>query len=382
MPAARPTRTAALSLALAALAAAAPPSPTPFPFVLASDFSYLPMLDCYGACTPYSTTPGGPKQDAFVILAGSNLTHVRLRVWVHPLRNEPDGWPTPDYTYANITSVAALAKRATTHGLKIWIDLHLSDVWADPAHQTKPVAWASLSVFNLTLAVATHTEHVLSALTGVGVTPDIVQVGNEVSNGALWGATCEDGGGLYYPGCDQDAQWALFVGFIDAGIRAVRRDAPSARVMIHTDLGNSLAGGPTAADRISTWYKSFVKAGGGDFDIIGLSFYPHWGGAHTTDLAYLSGVTNWFPNKQIFLAETAYPYTGTPDPGAEFPWTQAGQLEYTRAVIRAVQALPTGVGGGVAWWGGDIFATTTGAGWTGQFDTDGVALPSLVEGWA
>lgn len=76
----------------------------------------------------------------------------------------------------------------------------------------------------------------------------------------------------------------------------------------------------------------------------------------------------------------AYPYDGTADPGAEFPFTPAGQLAYTRAIIAAVRRLGA-AGGGLAWWGAEYFSFTSGAGWTGLWGRDGVALPALTSGW-
>ena len=74
-------------------------------FLLAADMSYLPMLDCYGKCSPFRLEASGPTEDALKILAQSGLNTVRLRLWVNPSAHTPQGWPTDDYSYANLTSV-------------------------------------------------------------------------------------------------------------------------------------------------------------------------------------------------------------------------------------------------------------------------------------
>ena len=59
------------------------------------------------------------------------MNAIRLRAWVNP----SDGW-------CNTADVVAKAIRAKNAGMKIIIDFHYSDVWADPGKQPKPAAWA------------------------------------------------------------------------------------------------------------------------------------------------------------------------------------------------------------------------------------------------
>jgi arabinogalactan endo-1,4-beta-galactosidase len=208
------------------------------------------------------------------------------------------------------------------------------------------------------------------------------QVGNEITNGMLWapsGSPCSTGGALYQPGCATGAQWSVLGALVAAGTRAVRDAAPSATLLIHTDLGNHL-GSSTNADFIVQWYSSLVAAGAADWDGVGLSFYPHWGAGNTSNVAKLSAVASAFPGKRIVLAETSYPYQGgLAPPGSQFPYTLDGQLAYTRAVLAAMRALPGGWG--VAWWGAEYYAMQSGAGWTSLWDETGVALPALEQGW-
>ena len=146
--------------------------------MLSSDLSYLPLEDCYGTCSPYRATGSGPTQDAMAISSSAGLNTVRLRLWVDPSVNTTNGWPGPDYSYANLTSVLALARRAKAAGLFIWLDFHYSDVWADPGHQYKPSSWADFTGPILEDAVFNHTYAALKALEAQATPPSVVQVGN------------------------------------------------------------------------------------------------------------------------------------------------------------------------------------------------------------
>ncbi len=94
-------------------------------FLLAADMSYLPMLDCYGKCSPFRLEASGPTEDALKILAQSGLNTVRLRLWVNPSEHTPQGWPTDDYSYANLTSVLALVRRLRDAHLDLWLSSRL-----------------------------------------------------------------------------------------------------------------------------------------------------------------------------------------------------------------------------------------------------------------
>jgi hypothetical protein len=106
------------------------PLATPPDFIYASDLSYLPLEDCYGSCSHFRASRSAPPEDALAISAAAGLNAVRLRLWVDPSPVTPQGWPGPDYTYANLSSVLGMARRAAKAGLGVWLDFHFSDVWA------------------------------------------------------------------------------------------------------------------------------------------------------------------------------------------------------------------------------------------------------------
>ncbi len=333
--------------------------------IRAADVSALAVLDCAMACNKYRASAASPPEDALRIFARAGFNTVRLRVWVNPLANHSEG---------NSTYVAALAARAAAAGLSVWVDFHLSDWWADPGHQAKPAAWAQLPFAGLVDAVAAHVRAVLRQVTAASpVRVSMVQVGNEITPGALWplpGQPCGDSGRVDAP-CE--ANWAQLGALIGAGITAAREAVPGVAVAVHTDLGNR---GAHAAESAVWFYTAFAKAlpPGVDYDVIALSYYMRWtalGPAGEAPIA--AALKTAFPTKRLVLAETSYPWAGTAAPG---PWspTQQGQLEFWRATLG--NASDAGIEG-VAWWGGEYAGD-----WTALFDGDFVALPALLNGWA
>lgn len=355
--------------ALAAAAAASLPS-----FLLASDMSYLPALDCEGTCSPFRASASGPVQDALAILASSGVNAIRVRLWV-----DPPGSTLQD-TYANLTHVARYALRIKAAGLAFWLDLHYSDTWSDPSHQFKPAAWANLSFPELTATVHNWTRDSLALLAAQGTPPAIVAVGNEIDNGMLWAEayqSCEQGARLWV-GCDGD--WERFGALLGAGQAGVRAAlGQSAAIMLHSYRGSKLGQLPWGPTDIIQFLANATEYGGGDYDMAGFSFYPHWGAGGTQNLTHLAAVHAAFPALPLVIAETAYPWQGTADPGSQFPWTPAGQLAYLQAAVSTLR----GVAGaaGVAWWGGEYYADGSGAGQTALFDHSAVALPALLQGF-
>jgi len=361
-----------LSLAAAVCATARP-------FILGSDLSYLDVLDCGGTCSPFRATAGGPTGDALAMTAAGGWTHVRIRIWVDPSTHSSSPYPPgpggTDDTYANLTGVLALSRRVHAAGLAVWLDFHYSLTWADPGKQAKPSAWVGLSATQLASAVAAHTNATLTALAQQGTPADVVQVGNEVTAGMLWpaqGESCAQSGALDAKGCSAEpgGNWPVFASLISAGQAAVRAATPSALLVMHTDLGNAL-GAAGGVARIIDWYAHLAANGATEYDAIGLSFYPQWGGGTSSNLQQLTAVRAAFPDKALVIAETAYASEGRTTPGAEFPFSPAGQAQWVRAVAAQVRSLPGGAGCG--YWGAEFFAISPNALWDGA----GVAKPAL-----
>jgi arabinogalactan endo-1,4-beta-galactosidase len=137
--------------------------------------------------------------------------------------------------------------------MRIMIDFHYSDSWADPGKQTKPAAWTG-DVTALKTALAAHTTDVLNALKTAGVTPEWVQVGNETNDGLLW------------PEGKASTNMANYAQLINAGYDAVKAVFPAAKVIVHLSNGWDNA--------LFRWSFDGLKNNGGKWDVIGMSLYP------------------------------------------------------------------------------------------------------------
>jgi arabinogalactan endo-1,4-beta-galactosidase len=272
-----------------------------------------------------------------------------------------------------VTYVVALARRATAAGLQVWIDFHLSDWWADPGHQLKPDAWAALGATDLEAAVRAHVGAVLGAVSAVADVA-LVQVGNEISPGALWpeaGQACADSGSVM-GACKEN--WAEFARLIAAGIGAARAAVPAALIAIHTDLGNR--GKDAAADAI-WWHSAFDAAlpPGVDYDVIALSYYMEWNALGPAGEASIAAALSArFPARRVLMAETRASWTGSPT--GPYAATPAGQLAFWRDTIGNASGWL-----GVAWWGGEYVGNPKLAQFA-LFDSNYTALPALTDGWA
>ncbi len=190
----------------------------------------------------------GNVQECMSLCRDHGMDAVRLRVWV----NHSTGW-------CNKEDVIIKAKRAAALKLRIMIDFHYSDFFADPGRQNIPQAWIDYDFDQMKEAVALHTIDVLTALKNEGITPEWVQVGNETRNGMLWPM-----GQLWNTNGDIEGGWSRYAALTTAGYDAVKAIFPEAVVIVHIDN----------AWENNNWFFRKLKANGGKFDMIGLSHYP------------------------------------------------------------------------------------------------------------
>lgn len=188
----------------------------------------------------------GQERDLFVLMKEIGFDAVRLRVWVNPTGS----WSGRD-------DVVAKARRAQAQGLKVMIDFHYSDSWADPGKQNVPAAWKGKDATAMAAAVKSHTEDVLKALKGAGVDVAWVQVGNETTGGMLWESGRVSGSSV-----------GQFVNYFHAGREAVKAVYPEAKVILHLDNGWNLG--------TLNWFLTLVQAHSLQYDILGLSLYPSY----------------------------------------------------------------------------------------------------------
>ena len=352
-------------------------------FIRGGDPSEIPEVEAAkgkyfdsGLPIPVTSIRRSSDMDPLTVFHYRGLNLIRLRTWVNPTK---DGYGnvTPA-GYCDKAHTLAMAKRAFQQGLKVAIDFHYSDWWADPGQQWTPAAWASLDHAALVNQVYTYTKDVISALVAQGTPPTIVQPGNEITAGMLW----EDG--RIYAADGQ--HWQQFTDLLKAGLQGVHDGAGAAniRTMIHIDRGGDNAG--------ARWFFDNIAAYNVNFDIIGLSYYPWWHGPMSDMKANIDDLATRY-SKDILIAETAYPFTmdfSTHNWGHVFsdptqlipgyPATPAGQSAFLQQIISLVKSVPNGHGLGVLYWAPAWISTPSApSGWDNLalFDYNGNALPAL-----
>lgn len=224
--------------------------------VLGADISFLPQLEAKGL----KFSDKGVEKDAIQILKDHHINYIRLRIFNNPAA---DSGYSPQKGFCDLPHTLVLAKRVHAAGLKLLLDFHYSDTWADPQKQFKPQAWLALSGPTLTQAVHDYTKEVLLALQAQGTPPDMVQVGNEINHGMIWpDANVQLSDSL--------ARYETLAKLAQAGSSAVREVNPKTLVMLHIALGGQALLSNTWLDRMQAQHV--------DFDVIGESYYPKWHG--------------------------------------------------------------------------------------------------------
>jgi arabinogalactan endo-1,4-beta-galactosidase len=298
---------------------------------------------------------------------------MRLRVWTNP----PAG-------YTDRNRALALARRAKRAGMKIVLDPHYSDFWADPGKQYIPTGWPD-DLEGLSAKVRSYTRELVQAFADQGTPVDIFQMGNEITAGILWPV------GKLYP-ADGSQRWSEFTTLLKAGIVGAREGAGrhrDMRVMLHIDKGGRMGDTRWFFDNIATWEVPY--------DVLGQSYYPMWHGSLADLKANLEDSVARY-NKPILLSEISYPWTFEDGDGRgnivgptaylpdvdRFPATPAGQAGFYEAVRDVLTGLPNGQGLGFLVWEPEWIP---GVGWEPgaeasndnltQFDFTGRALPSV-----
>ena len=341
------------------------------PLVVGADISHLPQLEAAGA----RFYDSAQAEDLLVILKRHGVNAIRIKVWNEPGQHAeypadqsgPEGYNNPEH-------VLALAKRAHALGLRVMIDFHYSDWWADPGKQSMPVAWRGKSAAEVSKKLYQFTFSLIARLRQAGVTPAWVQVGNEISNGMLWPL-------------GRVPEWDNLGLFLRSGAEAVKAASPASQVVLHLDAGGDNG-------RCRRWFDA-ITARKVPFDVIGLSYYPVWHGAMSSLAQNMDDLSRRY-QRPVMVVETAYPWTTangdsqkniyTTTGPETFPMTPQGQRDYLQQLVVQLRAVPEGQGLGFFYWEPD-FIPVPGAGWkrgagdewdnVTLFDFQGHALPGL-----
>lgn len=308
-------------------------------FYTGMDLSYQPMLEEKGIDYFDQT---GKLIDLLPFLQANGVELIRLRLW-----------HTPSTNYSSLQEVITYGKRVKQAGMDILLDIHYSDTWTDPAHQTIPKAWQGLTATALEDSVYQYTKMVLAELAAENALPTVVQIGNETNSGFLW-----DQGRVWG---DFQSNWSNYARLINQATLAIQEQEDISQQQISTMLHY-------AGVLNSQNYFQEIENQEVDYDMIGLSHYHYF---HTQNLTDLENQLNLLAStfqKPIMLVETNYPWTlqwndwthnwvGTQEALVDgFPATPIGQKAYIEQIVEILKSVPNNKGIGFCWWAPDLVA--------------------------
>ena len=276
-------------------------------FAKGADISWITQMES-NSVKFYSSA--GVEQDIIQILKDKGMNSIRLRVWVNPA----GGW-------CNKADILVKALRAKALGLRIMIDFHYSDFWADPGKQNKPATWVGLDIHKLDSAVSAHTTDVLTTLHINGIRPEWVQIGNETNDGMLW----DEG--------RASKSMTNFASLINAGYTAVKAINSSIKVVVHISNGYD--------NSLFRYMFDGLKAAGAKYDVIGMSLYPsatNWADLDTQCLANMNDMVNRY-GRQVMVCEVGMDVNAP-----------AASKAFLTDIIKKVNSIPGGNGLGVFYW--------------------------------
>lgn len=318
-------------------------------------------------------TADGREEDLFAVLAENGVNYIRVRVWNDPYDSSGNGYGGGN---SDVAAAAVIGRRAAEYGMKLLVDFHYSDFWADPSKQKAPKAWSGMNMSEKTAAVRDFTSASLREISGAGADIGMVQIGNETTTGIAG-----------------ETSWMNTSRIMNAGSAAVRAFSPDVMVAVHfTD--------PQRTDTVMALADSLNRYKV-DYDVFAVSYYPYWHGSLDNLSAVLSYPAEKY-GKYAMVAETSYAYTlgdsdGHPNTvspytnntGSDLIWdfTPQGQADEVRSVMNAVNEVPGGLGLGVFYWEGawitvgDVTALS-GAEYSQRLEQNKALWESRGSGWA
>lgn len=339
----------------------------PKDFILGMDASCVPSLEASGV---KYYDHNGEEKDVYEILSTNGVNYIRVRIWNDPFNSNGQGYGGGN---CDIENAVKIGKRAAKYGMKLLVNFHYSDFWADPAKQMVPKAWKDMNIEDKAEALYAYTRESLEKLKNAGADIGMVQIGNE-TNGAMCGEFSTELGG-----------WEKITRLMSAGSKAVREVCPNALVAVH------FANPEKVSNYVS--YSTNLDYYGVDYDVFASSYYPFWHGTLDNLAEVLSDVAEKY-NKKVMVAETSYAYTARDtdfygntigDGGGivkNYPFTIQGQSNLVRDVVNTVVNKTTN-GIGVFYWegtwisvGGDSYEDNlaqwekNGSGWASSYASE------------
>lgn len=249
------------------------------------DLSYVNELEDCNA-TYYD---GGIVKDPYQIMAEHGANIVRVRLWHDPMARA-----SGPSNYSGYNDVVKSIQRAKNAGMRVMLDFHYSDNWTDPGEQEIPHAWVHLASDTTALATElyNYTYKILTDLDALNLMPELVQVGNEI-NGNILSTSANN----LYP-VDFSRQAIL----LNAGISAVKAAGELSTIKPKTILHIA------DPNKANTWFNN-ITSDIGNYDIIGLSYYPQWHAGSVSDIGnIITSLKNTY-NKEVMIVEVGAPWT-------------------------------------------------------------------------
>jgi len=278
----------------------------------------------------------GQEADVFKVLSESGVNYIRVRIWNDPYDGEGRGYGGGN---SDLAKAIAIGKRATQYKMRLLVDFHYSDFWADPSKQMCPKAWKGLEINEKGDALYAFTKDCLQQLQDNNVAVGMVQLGNETTGGKMAGET----------------RFSYYASLVNRGAVAVREIYPNALVAVHF----------TNPEKSSTMIEaaSYLKKYNVDYDVFGSSYYSYWHGSLDNLASTLSTIATTY-QKKVMVLETSYAFTtqdtdfysntigeGSGYDSKAYPFTVAGQANQIRDIVDTI-ANDTTNGIGVCYWEG------------------------------
>lgn len=314
-------------------------------FIKGVDISSLPELEKMGAVY-YDKEM---QKDLLTILKDYEVNTIRLRIWNNPYdqKGNPYGGGTND-----LKSVIKFAKKIRKKDFSFILNFHYSDFWTDPKKQIKPKAWQHLTGTELEDKVYQYTYQTIKELKNRDLMPEMIQIGNEITNGLLW-PEGQINTYNYFSDEQPYREYQKMFKLLSKGIKAVRTLDSSIKIIIHLD-----SGGDNKLYR--KWFDE-AEIYQLDYDIIGLSYYPYWHGS-LEDLFYnLQDISKRY-QKDVLIAETAYGFTLEEKVGckpifskelavqAGYSPDKDGQVAFLKDLVASIKGVDANRGLGFIYW--------------------------------
>ncbi len=249
--------------------------------------TYFEVLDAGG-----KFYKDGKEIDPLLEFSKNNVKHMRIRLWNNPYSDKGDKYLGGT---CDLDNFIRLSKLAISKGFKIYLDIHYSDFWADPGKQIKPKAWKDLSGDDLIYEVYKFTLQTLKTIKENNIDLEMIQVGNEITNGMLWpdGRLTENEDGTR-------GNYEYFSSLLKSGFKACKEIYPNALRMIHLERSYD--------NKVYTEFFTEMEKNNVEYDVIGASYYPYWHGTKEQLFDNLSKCKKRF-NKKLVIAELGYAFT-------------------------------------------------------------------------